>query len=246
VSRAHPVRECGYLPEFARFSRPQREAAIRAGSSPSPTFSVLGYKRRVSVTRPPRRSVASESELEQIDDLEELGDDAIIAQQTAAHAPQPRANVSEESRSVVIRDAPPRHEPERPHPAPTPPRSSAEATLVTRDRRAFDELRSTLLLRKKAKQTKARRALYLWGVLGLTAFLLGGIVAFMATDSSSGPQPEGQPAAAGNAPQIALLGAKSWSSKSTAVLNAAADARRPDSGRPVTLDALPVEAQPKQ
>lgn len=122
-------------------------------------------------------------EPEQLDQLEELGDEAIIAQQTAAHAPQPRANVAEESRSVVITEHPPRRDSQPPR------KSSAEATLVIRDRRALDEMRQKLIQRQQQRAAQKRRALYLWGALGLAAFVLGGIVAFLATEGGSDSPP---------------------------------------------------------
>jgi len=141
----------------------------------------------VSATRPPAH--IPQHELSSADEVEELGDEAIIAQQTAAHAPQPRANVAEESRSVVIT--------EHPEPRDPPRRSSAEATLVIRDRRALDEMRQKILRRQQEKLAHGRKALYLWGALGLAAFVLGGIVAFLATDMhSDSAGPEEQPSAA--------------------------------------------------
>jgi len=121
-----------------------------------------------------------------VEELEELGDEAIISQQTAAHAPQPRANFMAEARSVVIADQPEHRdtEPRGLVARPAPPKSSAEQTLVIRDRRALDDLRSALGKRKPPQAT-GRRALYFWGALGLAAFLLGGLVAFLATDSGS-------------------------------------------------------------
>jgi hypothetical protein len=132
----------------------------------------------VSATRPPAQfpqHERSQREREPLDEIEELGDEAIISQQTAAHAPQPRANVSEESRSVVITEHPPNPQPGR--------KSSAEATLVIRDRRALDEMRQKILRRQQENQANRRNALYLWSALGLVAFVLGGIVAFLATDN---------------------------------------------------------------
>lgn len=129
------------------------------------------------------------STLEELEELEELGDDAIIAQQTAAHAPQPRVNVAEESRSVVIADHHKVSDTEPPRAARSAaPRSSAEATVVIRDRRALDELR-TQIERDRLKKTGRRRPIFLWGVLGLAAFVLGGVVAFLATDGRSDGQP---------------------------------------------------------
>ncbi|HEX7451573.1 MAG TPA: hypothetical protein VF294_04780, partial [Polyangiaceae bacterium] len=113
----------------------------------------------MSVTRPPTRSPLQASQPDALDDLEELGDDAIIAQQTEAHAPRPRANVSEESRSVVITDQPQQRDTERPRGAGFPVRGTAEPTLVIRDRRALDELRREIVQRQ-AKKRRSSRALY--------------------------------------------------------------------------------------
>ncbi|HYQ47056.1 MAG TPA: hypothetical protein VER11_34035 [Polyangiaceae bacterium] len=135
----------------------------------------------MSATRPPAHSPEQrlpQSELAAIDQIEELGDEAIISQQTAAHTPQPRANVSEEARSVVITE----HPPARPDVEP-PRKSTTEATLVIRDRRALDDMRQKILRRQQEKRAHSRKALYLWGALGLAAFVLGGIVAFLATDT---------------------------------------------------------------
>ena len=163
-----------------------------------------------------------------LEDLEELGDDAIIAQQTAAHAPQPRANVSEESRSVVIAEHLKRSDTEPPRAARSaPPRSSAEATVVIRDRRALDDLR-TQIERGRLKKTGRKRPIYLWGALGLAAFLLGGIVAFLATDGRGDnlPTPSGRIEA-----QVALP---------RAVAPAPPPAAEPATPS-VRLDDLPVE-----
>jgi hypothetical protein len=157
-------------------------------------FGVLGISRPVSVTRPPARFPEHErqpgepetldpEEFDELDELEELGDEAIISQQTAAHALKPRANVSEESRSVVITEHPERREAEPPRNP--PPRSSAEATLVIRDRRALDEMRRKIVRRQQQKAAQGHHGLYLWGVLGVAAFVLGGIVAFLATEAGS-------------------------------------------------------------
>lgn len=59
---------------------------------------------------------------------------------------------------------------------------------MIRDRRALDEMRQKILRRQQQQRAHSRNALYLWGALGLAAFVLGGIVAFLATDSHSDPQ----------------------------------------------------------
>ena len=146
---------------------------------------VLCISCRVSA-RPPTRS-PHERESDELEHLEELGDDAIISQQTGLHLPKPRANVSEESRSVVITDHPPERRDTEPRRV-APRRSSAEATLVIRDRRALEEMRAQFH-RDRAKKADSRRGLYVWAALGVVAFLLGGIVAFVATSTEPLPEP---------------------------------------------------------
>lgn len=140
----------------------------------------------MSGTRLPTRPEPGLGESDGLDDLEELGDDAIIAQQTAAHAPQPRAIVSEESRSVVISDHPPqRVRDTQPPRSATFPKSTGEPTLIIRDRRALEEMRQQIVERQLQRKNRRSRSIYVWGALGLAAFVLGGIVAFLATDSHS-------------------------------------------------------------
>jgi hypothetical protein len=186
----------------------------------------------VSVTRLPTRPELGETE--SLDDLEELGDDAIIAQQTAAHAPQPRAIVSEESRSVVISDHPEARKTEPPRSAALP-RTAAEPTLIIRDRRRLEEMRQQIVERQ-VRHTKSRRSrsIYVWGALGVAAFVLGGIVAFLATDShSDAPLPAAVPGRA--EAQIAVPRAPGTTT--------------PAPGQPtkaVRLDDLPVEHAQKK
>lgn len=195
------------------------------------------------MTRLPTRPEPGEPEV--LDDLEELGDDAIIAQQTAVHVPRPRAVVSEESRSVVITDQPAAPKQDLPRPA-GPRRSTAEPTLIIRDRRRLDEMRQQILERQVHNIKRRRsRSIYVWGVLGLAAFVLGGIVAFLATDSHS-------EAPAAEAPQPGRSEAQIAAPQDTAV---AAVAPRPP-GKPASAppraatavrpDQLPVEPAPKK
>ncbi len=189
------------------------------------------------MTRLPTRPQAGLSDSDELDGLEELGDDAIIAQQSAAHAPQPRAVVSEESRSVVISDHPQaRHDTQPPRSA-AAVRSMAEPTLIIRDRRRLEDMRQQILERQALNQRSRRsRSLYIWGGLGLAAFVLGGLVAFLATDSKSD-----EPAAADSAApgRVEAQGAPRAATPSTAQLPAQSPA-------PVRLDDLPVEPQKKK
>lgn len=187
------------------------------------------------MTRLPTRPQGG-PEPDDLDDLEELGDDAIISQQTAAHAPQPRAVVSEESRSVVISDHPQaRHDTQPPRSAQV--RATAEPTLIIRDRRRLDDMRQQILERQAHNQRKNRsRSLYIWGGLGLAAFVLGGLVAFLATDGKSD-----EPAAADSAApgRVEAQAAPKLTPTSTA-------ARPAPAPTPVRLDDLPVEPQKKK
>lgn len=204
------------------------------------TFRLLGISREVSGTsrRPPSRSI-HETVPQALEDLEELGDDAIIAQQTDAHAPQPRANVSEESRSVVITDHPQRRDTEPPRAdrssrGGAPPKSSAEATLVIRDRRALDDLRTQIERNRHKKAGLGRRPLYVWGALGLAAFVLGGIVAFLATDGHADAQSVPEATSRVEAP---MNGPRVPASTPPAQVEPATPS--------VRLDDLPVEPQRK-
>jgi len=192
-----------------------------------------------------RSVLERERELEGLEDLEELGDDAIISQQTAAHAPRPRANVSEEPRSVVITDHPQRRDTQPPRNA--PPRSSAEATLVIRDRRALDELRSNIV-RRKPQRAPDRRALYWWGALGLAAFVLGGLVAFLATEVHSDASLADNPMLTGRAEaQIALPGTPpARTAQGSAQRMTPPSAALPEAPHAVRLDDLPVEPAKKR
>ncbi|HEY4106766.1 MAG TPA: hypothetical protein VGM44_22855 [Polyangiaceae bacterium] len=188
----------------------------------------------MSETRPPTGQEPDEDE--NLDDLEELGDDAIIAQQTAAHAPQRRAVVSEESRSVVISDHPHATRDTEP-PRSSAPRASAEPTLIIRDRRKLEEMRQQILARqRKSEKGRRSRAIYVWGGLGLAAFVLGGIVAFLATDSHDTPASAASGATPGRAEgQTATPHAVGASNPLTS-----------DTPQPVKLDDLPVERAKKK
>lgn len=128
-------------------------------------------------------------EADDLEQLEELGDDAIIAQQTAAHAPQPRANVVNEARSIVISDRP-----SDPGKVTGRHRARNEKTVIIRDRRKLDDMRQQLLARQIKKQRERTRLLYFWGAIGFLAFVLGGVVALFATGDPVPPEGAAAPA----------------------------------------------------
>jgi len=150
---------------------------------------------------PPHASPGSDppgaNELEQ---LEELGDDAIIAQQQGAHAPKPRAQVTEDARSIVISDHPPEGSnspasPKIPADRAVKKRSErTEKTVVIRDRRQIDELRREMAKRKPKPALASNQGLLLWAIVGVAAFLMGGLVALLATRSSGASDAAAKPA----------------------------------------------------
>ena len=205
----------------------------------------------MSATRPPARFPEQQSELggaDELSELEELGDDAIIAQQTAAHSLQPRANVAEESRSVVITERGDSVPPAARPPAELPPKSSAEATVVIRDRRALDDMRLQIVRRQQQQKRSGalgHRALYLWGALGLAAFVLGGVVAFLATESRT--ESTTSETRGANTPSEARIAAPSTLQKPAPDPQAAGPRidKVKESTRAVRLDDLPVERRRK-
>ena len=143
---------------------------------------------------PPRASGGSDlPRAEELEQLEELGDDAIIAQQQGAHAPAPRAQVTEEARSIVISEhpAPGSNPPLEPKiPAGRKRSERTEKTVVIRDRRQIEELRREMAKRKPVAAPPPSKGLLLWVIVGVAAFLTGGLVALFATrDEASDPVP---------------------------------------------------------
>ena len=171
---------------------------------------------------------------EDIEQLEELGDDAIIAQQQGAHAPAPRAQVTEEARSVVISDHPPRGG-SAPAPAGVPTETGAkrrsertEKTVVIRDRRQIEELRREMAKRKHQHAAPPpTKGLLLWVIVGLAAFVTGGLVALFATRDDAASVAPVSPVA----------------SQALPVAPAVPSAAEPPS---VSIDELPIEGSKKR
>ena len=138
---------------------------------------------------------------EELEQLEELGDDAIIAQQQGAHVPKPRVQVTEEARSIVISEHPaagarpgskPPSSPKIPAESSGKKRSDrTEKTVVIRDRRQIEELRREMAKRKPPAPPPPTKGVLLWVIVGVAAFLTGGLVALFATrdDSSDAAAP---------------------------------------------------------
>jgi hypothetical protein len=169
------------------------------------------------------------------DALDELSDDAIVAQQTAAsvHAPQPRAKVDVQEPSVVIAepDAAPAPGPRR--------RGSADKTLVIRDRRTVEEVRRRIKVENERYLRKKRlTSLAIWMVAGVLAFGMGGLLALFATadDTDTEAQAAGSAAAASAIvePPAAVNQAEVLDLDDQRVRSA-------DDAEAVELDQLPVE-----
>lgn len=108
--------------------------------------------------------------------LEELGDDAIIAQQQGAHAPKPRIEMAAEARSIVISDRPKKQL------ATGRKRSErTEKTVVIRDRRQLAELRRAIEKHSSRPAPAGPTGALVWVAVGVGAFVLGGLVAFFAS-----------------------------------------------------------------
>jgi hypothetical protein len=120
------------------------------------------------VSDPPPRAPRDE-------ELEELSEDVILAQESAVHVPQPRTNVTTDHPTVVISDA--ARAPERPT---TRVRRTHEKTVVIRDRRAIDRTRRAISERQQLKQ-KPRlvepRTLYLLALAAVGSLLVGTLIA---------------------------------------------------------------------
>ncbi len=166
----------------------------------------------------------------ELDKLEELSDDAIVAHQQGAHVPKPRAQVTEESRSVVISDQavprakgsePPRSQERR-------SRGRTEKTVVIRSRRQVEDLRRAVAQYGKQATKGRRRGVVLWVAVGLAASVAGARVGLFATWSRD---PAAAPVPAPVTSQLPPLTA------------APAESIEPPS---VSIDELPIEGSPKR
>ena len=100
--------------------------------------------------------------------------------------PQPRAQVTEEARSIVISD---QSSPTSSAPPASQERKSrrrserTEKTVVIRSRRQIEELQRAMAQHRPQAAGRPKRGLLLWVIVGLAAFLAGGLVALFATSA---------------------------------------------------------------
>ena len=114
--------------------------------------------------------------------LEELDDDAIVAQQATAHAPAPRVQVADEARTIVVSEP--------------PPDADDTARVRSLDRGRNDP---TMVLRAVRAPLPAvvsappRRSWppwlpwLIWGLAGLIAFGFGAFLALMMAEKNAPP-----------------------------------------------------------
>jgi hypothetical protein len=189
-----------------------------------PSGGLLGIYARVSRVPPHVSGGPDRPRADELEQLEELGDDAIIAHQQGAHVPKPRVQVTEEARSIVISEHPsPGSQPPAAPKIPKDPgkkRSErTEKTVVIRDRRQIEELRREMAKhrpRLQAEPARKSQGLLLWVIVGIAAFLIGGLVALFATqeEESTGapvptavtvlPQVSAAPAAPSEPPSVSI------------------------------------------
>jgi hypothetical protein len=129
------------------------------------------------------------------DGLEELGDEVIIAQETGAHAPQPRAQVTTDHPTVVISEPPGSEDRRHRGTVKISRRGRSEKTVVIRDRKQLDQMRKAISDRASAVRRKPgveTRTWYLLGAAALASLALGTLIAAVVdatTGVSSAPAP---------------------------------------------------------
>jgi hypothetical protein len=135
------------------------------------------------------------------EELAELSDDVIIAQESRAHSPQPRVHVDLDPRTVVIAEdaehqtlAGRAAEPEPVRELP-PFTHAAEKTVVIRDRRTVGSSRPPAKHSSAPPQRDQRVLILLMClVAALLAFSLGGALAMLLSRRSEPPASAGAPA----------------------------------------------------
>jgi hypothetical protein len=120
-------------------------------------------------------------------ELEELGDDVIIAQETAAHAPQRRVNVTTDHPSVVISEPPQAHPSHRSPPYRRPERM--EQTVVIRDRQKLAQMRRQMTRPHQKKPVLEPRTVYLIAAAALASLAMGTLIAALVDSSTSNSPP---------------------------------------------------------
>ncbi|HEX5098552.1 MAG TPA: hypothetical protein VFV94_03600 [Polyangiaceae bacterium] len=134
------------------------------------------------------------------EELEELGDEVILAQESAVHVPQPRQNVTTDHPTVVISE--PVHAGGN-RATVRRPRQSSEQTVVIRDRRQLDKMRKAISDRQQLKQPARvveTKTLYLLVAAALLSLVVGTLIAAFVDSRQYSPDLAGSGSAAASAP----------------------------------------------
>lgn len=110
------------------------------------------------------------------DELEELSDDVILAQESAVHAPQRRTNVTTDHPTVVISEQAAGERRRQP----TMRTRRSEKTVVIRDRRKLDKMRQAISDRQELKRKPPlveKRTLYLLAAAAVGSLVVGSLIA---------------------------------------------------------------------
>lgn len=176
------------------------------------------------MSRPVEPFRASSAPAESHHELEELGTEAIVAHETAAHLPQKRAQVTEEARSIVISE---------PSAARQPFKVERGEPTVVVERRELEAARKRILQRRK--RSGGTRKL-LWVALAAAAFAGGALVVFLSTRSS------GPTRLYGLSQAMPALSPASEAAPVAAASAAVVEVREPERVPPkVSLEELPLE-----
>jgi hypothetical protein len=144
-------------------------------------------------------------------ELEELGDDVIIAQETGAHAPQRRVNVTTDHPSVVISEPPPVH-PSKGLPTYRTRRERTEQTVVIRDRKQLAKMRREMTRQPRQKRGVERKTVWLVAFAALASLATGTLIAALVDSSGEAAPvpvralPEPEPAAGEPSPSAVAPG----------------------------------------
>jgi hypothetical protein len=117
--------------------------------------------------------------------LEELDDDAIVAQQATAHSPAPRVQVNEEARTIVVSEPPPDSGDTARLPRMAPGRN--DPTLVLRAVRP--PISASPLPSPRRARLPGWVPWLIWGIAGLLAFGFGAFLALTMAKKDAAPVP---------------------------------------------------------
>lgn len=195
------------------------------------------------MTRPPSNPAGTPDE----EVLDELGDDAIVAQQAAVHTLKPRARVDMEARTIVVAEEAPELEldPSEVMETRQLPQYSESNDPTAVARRAASRA-PTMVLRRVASVPPPRRRNWLvigiWVAASVVAFGFGGVLAALTARRSDTPQTASAPPPP--APQPAATSQRAPAATAVATAPKASPSREEPEAEAITASDLPVESAP--